>query len=186
MALRIFDEYGARANPPSGDYPFGSIKDSSGAGIKDGTPLRANWGNDNLGFTDALLAEANITPNGDPDTVNSSQRLDALKKVIEQEVDFTGVTGGGVLDINQGYSILDAGTYTIPSVTTVTDGQVITLSSATNVKPIVNLNATDITNGVQFRLLTDDQVIVFDTSIRVDVNKPVLLVYNDQFVEVIV
>ena len=82
MALKIFEKFSPRANPADADYPFGSIKNESVPGAKDGTPLDASWGNDMLGFTDALLAEAGITPNGLPDTVGSSQRLDALRNVI--------------------------------------------------------------------------------------------------------
>ncbi|MGB5804531.1 MAG: hypothetical protein WBH21_11080, partial [Vibrio anguillarum] len=47
----------------------------------DGTPLNADWGNDYVGFTDALLADAGVTANGLPDTVNESQRLDAVQLV---------------------------------------------------------------------------------------------------------
>lgn len=82
MALKIFEKFSPRANPADADYPFGSIKNESVPGAKDGTPLDASWGNDMLGFTDALLDEAGITPNGLPDTVQSSQRLEALKVII--------------------------------------------------------------------------------------------------------
>lgn len=82
MALKIFEKFSPRANPADTDYPYGSIKNESVPGAKDGTPLDASWGNDMLGFTDALLAEAGITPSGNPDTAIASQRLDAMKTVI--------------------------------------------------------------------------------------------------------
>lgn len=81
MAIKIYEKFAPRANPADGDYPYGSIKNESVPGAKDGTPLDAALGNDMVGFTDALLAEAGITPSGNPDTVVSSQRLDALKSI---------------------------------------------------------------------------------------------------------
>ena len=83
MAIKIFEKFSPRANPSDADYPFGSIKNESVPGAQDGTPLDASWGNDMLGFTDALLNEAGITPNGLPDTVQSSQRLDSVKSIIQ-------------------------------------------------------------------------------------------------------
>ena len=85
MALKIFEKFSPRANPADTDYPYGSIKNESVPGAKDGTPLDASWGNDMLGFTDALLAEAGITPSGNPDTAIASQRLDAMKTVIGEQ-----------------------------------------------------------------------------------------------------
>jgi len=84
MALKIFEKFSPRANPADADYPYGSIKNESVPGAKDGTPLDASWGNDMLGFTDALLDEAGITHNGLPDTVQSSQRLEAVKTVVSK------------------------------------------------------------------------------------------------------
>ena len=81
MALKIFEKFSPRANPADSNYPYGSIKNESVPGAKDGTPLDASWGNDMGGFTDALLADAGIVPSGTADTAVSSQRLDALKKV---------------------------------------------------------------------------------------------------------
>lgn len=82
MAIKLFDEYAPRANVGDGDYPFGSIKNESTPGANDGTPLDENWGNDMVGFTDALLDEAGITPSGVADTVNVSDRLDAINTLI--------------------------------------------------------------------------------------------------------
>lgn len=95
MALKIFEKFDPRANPIDGNYPTGSIKNESVPGANDGTPLDAEWGNDYVGATDALLAEVDITPSGNPDDVNNSDRLDALKilhvKNASQTVDFTDV-----------------------------------------------------------------------------------------------
>jgi hypothetical protein len=81
MAIKIKDEYAARANDPSSDYPTGSIKDRSAPGELDGTPLTAVFGNDIIGFTDALLASGGVAASGSPDTVIASDRLEALKMV---------------------------------------------------------------------------------------------------------
>jgi hypothetical protein len=84
MAIKLFEKYTPRANVPDGNYPYGSIKNESLPDTNDGTPLDKDWGNDMVGFTDALLNEAGITPSGNPDTVLASDRLDAVKVVIEQ------------------------------------------------------------------------------------------------------
>jgi hypothetical protein len=83
MAIKIFEKFAPRANPADGDYPYGSIKNESVPGAKDGTPLDAEWGNDYAGFDAALFAEAGIVPNGNPDTVIESQRVDALRKIVQ-------------------------------------------------------------------------------------------------------
>lgn len=79
--LKINEKFSPRANPPDSNYPYGSIKNESAPGAKDGTPLDADWGNDYAGFDAALLDEADIVANGNADTVVASQRLDALKQV---------------------------------------------------------------------------------------------------------
>lgn len=117
MALLINDKFEPRANPGDANYPNGSIKNESAPGAKDGTPLDADWGNDYVGFDAALFAETGITPDGNPDTALSSQRLDALKKVsskitntkynpttIQDAIDYDdwNVVGGEVFRV-QGY-----------------------------------------------------------------------------------
>lgn len=87
MAIKLFERYGPRANPADGDYPNGSIKNESSPGTDDGTPLEKDWGNDYEGFTAALLAEAGITASGSPDTVNVSQRLQALLRLTAKPID---------------------------------------------------------------------------------------------------
>ena len=79
MALKIYDKFSPRANVGDTNYPNGSIKNESVPGAKDGTPLDADWGNDYAGADAALFAEVGIVPNGDADTVLSSQRLTALQ-----------------------------------------------------------------------------------------------------------
>lgn len=89
MAIKIYEKFAPRANPADGDHPYGSIKNESVPGAKDGTPLDAEWGNDMVGFTDALLSEAGIVPSGNPDTVIESQRLNALNVLNLRRLDST-------------------------------------------------------------------------------------------------
>ncbi len=86
MAIKIFEKYAPRANVGDANYPEGSIKNESIPGANDGTPLDEDWGNDMLGFSDALLAEAGITPSGDPDTAVESDRLNALNSIIDAKI----------------------------------------------------------------------------------------------------
>lgn len=82
MALKIFDKFNPRANPADANYPEGSIKNETVPGANDGTPLDSDWGNDYVGFDAALLALAEITASGSPDTVLISDRLASVKRVI--------------------------------------------------------------------------------------------------------
>lgn len=88
MAIILPDLYPGRANPVSVDYPQGSFKDRSAPGAMDGTPLKADWANDKEGFFQALIKEAEITPNGEVDTSENSQYFDALQGVISKTVPF--------------------------------------------------------------------------------------------------
>lgn len=78
MAINLFNKYGSRANPPSIDYPEGSIKNRSAPDVKDGTPLDADWANDHQGFFQSILNYFGVTANGTPDKVGASQYFDAL------------------------------------------------------------------------------------------------------------
>lgn len=91
--LKIFDKYNPRANPANTNYPNGSIKDRSVEGALDGTPLSSDWGNDMLGFSEALLADAGVTPSGNPDTAVASDRMTAFRIAamrVETAVSYTG------------------------------------------------------------------------------------------------
>lgn len=78
MAINLFNKYGSRANPPSIDYPEGSVKNRSAPDVKDGTPLDADWANDHQGFFQSILSYFGVTANGTPDKVGASQYFDAL------------------------------------------------------------------------------------------------------------
>lgn len=63
-------------------FPNTLAVNSTGAGNKDGTKFNKELVNDNWVFFQALLKEAGLTPNGQEDTVENSQKLEALKKII--------------------------------------------------------------------------------------------------------
>ncbi|AUR84349.1 hypothetical protein NVP1054O_45 [Vibrio phage 1.054.O._10N.261.52.A1] len=84
MAIKLTDEFGNRANPSSPAYPSGSLKDETNPGVSnDGSPLSSRVGNDFQGFMQSALAEAGIDANGNPDSVDNPQILNALKKIQE-------------------------------------------------------------------------------------------------------
>lgn len=85
MAIKIYDKFAPRANPADADYPYGSLKNESVPGAKDGTPLDAGWGNDYAGFDAELFAQAGIVPSGTPDKLGASQRVDAMNTLYNHK-----------------------------------------------------------------------------------------------------
>lgn len=77
MAIRPEDEY-TNATAADADYPEGSFKNETVAGLLDGTPFEKAWPNDIYGFLQKLLDVAGITPSGAPDTVLASDYYDSL------------------------------------------------------------------------------------------------------------
>ena len=75
-------DFAGKINPSTPDYPLGSATNTSGPGAGTGTPWRARLINELWGFQQALLAEANITPNGLVDTGASSQYYEAIEAII--------------------------------------------------------------------------------------------------------
>lgn len=145
MAINIFTLYGpVRAGAPTADYPVGFIKNESVPGANDGTPLDQQWANDYAGFDAALFAEAGITPDGQPDTASSSQRLTALKIVSGKTsgFEFDNVTDAQIgatsaasyITINDaGYTWMNTGN-TGPSGTTDFDNGVFYANDGTEFK----------------------------------------------------
>lgn len=83
MALIPENRYPGKTTPATGDYPYGSAKNIAVPGDGTGTPWEKDIVNDTLGFHQALLTEAGVVPDGDVDTVNDSQYLQAAKKVLK-------------------------------------------------------------------------------------------------------
>lgn len=81
MAIDLTSKYPGQVDTsdPTG-YPYGKARNDLVAGDGTGTPLERDWLNDVLGFCQALLVEAGITPTGTPDKVGSSQMLLAIRE----------------------------------------------------------------------------------------------------------
>lgn len=79
MAIALSTKTNVEA--PSGDYPFGNIKDNSGNG--DGTPINKQVYADFHQFFAKLFAESGLTYNGQPDNnANGFQYVQALYEAI--------------------------------------------------------------------------------------------------------
>lgn len=104
MAIRPNNEYPGATTSPDADYPYGGARNVSSPGDDTGTPWEEKLINDLFGFQQALLKEANITPNDNPETAVASQYLDGLKAVfaeIDLDETITGAwdfTGGPKLN----------------------------------------------------------------------------------------
>lgn len=81
MAISPKNLYPSRVIDGDGAYPYGKALNVQNGVEGTGTPLEAEWVNDLWGSQQALLAEAGISPNGQPDSVGNSQYLEALKKI---------------------------------------------------------------------------------------------------------
>lgn len=62
------------------NYPYGDSQDDTGS--NDGMPHVKSRADDILGFLQAILVQANITPNGNSDTALNSQYLDGLIEMM--------------------------------------------------------------------------------------------------------
>jgi hypothetical protein len=99
MAIRLIDQYPNRAGTPNADYPHGVPRNRSAPGAVDGTPFEQSWFRDQEGFFQGLIETAGITPSGAPDTVQSSDYLNALVSTMHG---VTEVDVGGVGDVTLG------------------------------------------------------------------------------------
>lgn len=82
MSIRMEDEYPDRSEPSSAEYPGGSYKNATTGIAFDGTPAEKAWANDNLGFFERLLVLTGITPSGLPDNALTSDRYNALLRLV--------------------------------------------------------------------------------------------------------
>lgn len=182
MALNINDTYAPLATPPSASYPTGSIKDETIPSISnDGTPLTAEWGNDYVGFTDALLAAAGILNSGNPDTVNASDRLNAINTLIASVAGLTSVSGGGPLEVNKRYLITDASTYTLPSTTGLVNRdhvEVLRFGAALITDPTPQINVNGGNSEVVEYYNSLGVLESSDTSVIYNISSPLVFVFN--------
>lgn len=84
--------FSGRITAPDANYPYGSSKDETGAGLGDGTPYFKARADDVFGFQQWLLNESGIVPSGNADNVNNSDYGDALRKILVNNVITTYVT----------------------------------------------------------------------------------------------
>lgn len=103
MAIRPNNEYPGATTSPDSNYPYGGARNVSSPGDDTGTPWEEKLINDIFGFQQALLQEANITPNDNPETAAVSQYLGAIQSLIQDSVDYeeTTVEPGGDFDAGQ-------------------------------------------------------------------------------------
>lgn len=81
MALDLSVRYPGQVETGDPGYPTGKAQNIAVEADGSGTPFEKDLVNDQLGFQQALLAEAGITPSGVPDKVGASQYLEAVKAV---------------------------------------------------------------------------------------------------------
>ena len=90
MAIRPSDQYPGQIDTSDPiNYPNGKARNITASGDNTGTPWDAPNLNEWYGATQALLTAANITANGNPETVASSQYLESLQKASGIHVDTT-------------------------------------------------------------------------------------------------
>lgn len=81
MALDYETRYPGQVAPASVNYPFGEAQNITIPGDGTGTPWEQDLTNDVFGLLQAILDEAGIVPNGNPDTAVISQYLQGVKKL---------------------------------------------------------------------------------------------------------
>lgn len=97
--LNLGTQYPGKVGPPVAAYPFGEPINVSAPGAGDGTPWEEAWVKDIEGWKTALMAEAGITPTGNPETALISQLLEAMQKIAPMlNVKAFGATGDGATD----------------------------------------------------------------------------------------
>lgn len=79
MAINPETQYPGKIAPATAQYPFGAARNITVPGDGKGTPWEAAIVNDNLGFQQSLLSEADLVPSGTPEQVGASQYLEALR-----------------------------------------------------------------------------------------------------------
>ncbi len=84
MAIIPQDRYPGGTVEGDAGYPHGRARNISQPGDGTGYPWEQDGINDTLGFQQALLSAAGITPTGNPDSVGASQYLDALKRLFDR------------------------------------------------------------------------------------------------------
>lgn len=93
MAINLASRYPGKTAGANEDYPTGQARNVTVPGDGTGTPWEAALVNDDQGFKQALLKEANMTPTGNPDTALNSQYLEAMQKLFVEQGALTAILG---------------------------------------------------------------------------------------------
>ncbi|MEI0492058.1 hypothetical protein R4J17_06405 [Brachyspira intermedia] len=75
------------------EFPNTKAVDANSPGATNGTEIIADLLNDNWGFFQALLKTASISPNGEDETADNSQKLEAIMKLINSHIELNDDTG---------------------------------------------------------------------------------------------
>jgi len=125
MAIDPSVSYPGKIGTPSADYPYGSAQNITSPGDGTGTPWEAALVNDIFGFQQELLSKSNITPTGNPEKVNASQYLDALRNILGANVTTLNAAGSPytLTQAQAGFVLVDASagavSVTLPAATVV-------------------------------------------------------------------
>ncbi|AEM22151.1 hypothetical protein Bint_1532 [Brachyspira intermedia PWS/A] len=68
------------------EFPNTKAVDAGSPGNTNGTEIIADLLNDNWGFSQSLLKAASISPNGEDETADNSQKLEAIKNFIMMQI----------------------------------------------------------------------------------------------------
>jgi hypothetical protein len=82
MALDLSLTYPGQIDTSDLAYPYGKARNITLSGDGTGTPWEKKLANDILGFQQALLVAAGITPSNTPDSSTISQYLEALRYIV--------------------------------------------------------------------------------------------------------
>ena len=75
------------------EFPNTKAVDANSPGATNGTEIISDLLNDNWGFSQALLKTASISPNGEDETADNSQKLEAIMKLINSHIELNDDTG---------------------------------------------------------------------------------------------
>ena len=126
-----------RITAADSNYPYGSSKNETAVGAKDGTPYFKQRADDLFGLQQALLVAAGITPSGDADTAIASQYLQAMVELISGRAstyDDSGAADAYIFDLRTGQqapaAYFDGMTATAPSASASCTGGACTVNVA--------------------------------------------------------
>ena len=80
--INLNEQYPNKTAGVTANYPFGQARNVTLPGDRKGTPWDQALVNDLIGFQQAALIAAGMTPNGTPDNANFSQVLNAILQII--------------------------------------------------------------------------------------------------------